>query len=147
MRVRRADSADIDAVAALRAAWQSSPASESYLAAFTEWFLAEAPSRWWWVATDNDQIVGMVNLKIFDRMPSPERAPAQWGYLANLFVLPDHRGAGIGTALVEALVECAKAEHLVRVVLSPSEQSVPLYRRQGFREASDLLLLSLSDEQ
>jgi GNAT superfamily N-acetyltransferase len=145
--VRRADAADLEGIAALRAAWQGCPVSELFLDTFTEWFLREAPSRWWWVAMENDQIVGMVNVKLFDRMPSPDRPPGRWGYLANLFVLPDHRGAGIGTDLVATLVQRARAEHLVRLVLSPSERSIPLYRRSGFGEATDLLLLPLSDER
>jgi predicted N-acetyltransferase YhbS len=85
----------------------------------------------------------MVNLKLFDRMPSPDRTRRRWGYLANLFVLPSHRGSGIGASLVTAVVGLARAEGLVRIVLSPSELSVPLYHRVGFRAANELLVLPL----
>jgi GNAT superfamily N-acetyltransferase len=47
----------------------------------------------------------MVNVKLFERMPSPIAPAGRWGYLANLFVVPSARGAGIGSRLVEAAVD------------------------------------------
>jgi GNAT superfamily N-acetyltransferase len=85
----------------------------------------------------------MVNVKLFERMPAPDTGPSRWGYLANLFVLPEHRAAGAGASLLAAAVTRARAEDLVRVVLSPSELSVPLYARQGFRPATELLMRPL----
>lgn len=133
----------MDQLASLRAAWREQRASVEFVAAFREWFLREHATRWWWLATDDGHGVGMVNLKLFDRMPSPDRPASRWGYLANLFVVPDQRGAGVGASLVAAVVDRARSERLVRVVLSPSELSVPLYGRHGFRPATDLLLLPL----
>lgn len=146
MEIRRAHEADVDSLAHLRAAWSEQPTDHGYSATFREWFVKEQAERWWWIAVDHSAAVGMVNLKLFDRMPSPGRPRAQWGYLANLFVLPAHRGAGIGHDLVAALIDEARAAGLVRIVLSPSELSVPLYRRLGFRPADDLLLLPLEDD-
>ena len=136
---------DVDALARLRAAWRQQDVSEEYVATFRDWFLREQPSRWWWIAVDDDAI-GMVNLKIFDRMPAPDRPVSRWGYIANLFVIPSRRGGGVGSSLVAAVVDRARAEGLVRLVLSPSELAVPLYRRHGFRPATDLLLLPLGDD-
>lgn len=87
----------------------------------------------------------MVNVKIFERMPSPTHPSGRWGYLANLFVDPSVRGEGIGAALVQAAVDCAHDQGLVRLVLSPSELSVPLYRRLGFRAADELMVHPLVD--
>jgi GNAT superfamily N-acetyltransferase len=84
--------------------------------------------------------VGMVNLKIFDRMPSPEGNRSRWGYLANLFVNDPFRNQGVGTQLLEALLSTSIEEGLVRVVLSPGEQSLPLDTRAGFT-AADMLLV------
>lgn len=143
MEVRRADLSDVDSLAQLRAEWRDQPADERYLATFRAWFAKEQAERWWWIAVDDGASVGMVNLKVFDRMPSPDRPPARWGYLANLFVVPGHRGAGVGQSLVAAVMDEARAEGLVRIVLSPSELAIPMYTRLGFRPATDLLLLPL----
>ena len=147
MQVRQADVDDVHQLAHLRAAWRGQPVSAEFAGTFREWFLREQASRWWWLATDNGNALGMVNLKLFDRMPSPDPPTSRWGYLANLFVVPDQRGSGVGASLVAAAVERARSEGLVRVVLSPSELSVPLYGRYGFRPATDLLLLPLEPDE
>ena len=118
--------------------------SRDFVTGFRDWFLREHPSRRWWIAAEDGRAVGMVNLKVFDRMPSPDRPTSRWGYLANLFVTRDRRGGGVGAALVTAVIDQARVEGLSRLVLSPSERSIPLYRRHGFRPAADLLLLPLA---
>lgn len=126
---------------ALRAAWRAAPVTDEFAAAFSSWFEREASQRWWWMAEDDTgRAVGMVNLKIFERMSSPEGSRSRWGYLANLFVDGPFRKQGVGTQLLEALLRTSVEEGLVRVVLSPSEQSLPLYRRAGFT-AADMLLV------
>ena len=86
----------------------------------------------------------MVNVKVFERMPSPGRPPSRWGYLANLYVVPAQRAAGVGGQLINAAVQHARADGFVRLVLAPSELAVPLYNRHGFRAADELLVLPLS---
>ena len=140
MTVRVAGPEDVEALARLRAAWRDEPMTPSFVADFRAWHTRES-DRWWWLAVQGDgESVGMVNLKVFERMPSPGAAPSRWGYLANLFVLPAARGRGIGGELVEALVRRADRADLVRVVLSPSQQSLPLYARHGFVPADELLV-------
>jgi predicted N-acetyltransferase YhbS len=143
MSVRPATPEDAASMAALRASWRQQELTAEFETEFREWLSREWPSRWWWVAVTGDgRVVGMVNLKLFDRMPSPGSAPTRWGYLANLYVLPEFRG-GAGGALVAAVIERARTERLVRVVLKPSELAVPLYGRFGFRPADSLLVLPL----
>ena len=142
--VREAGSSDIPALSALRAAWREHELTPSFLDAFAEWFGRERSSRWWWLAEAAGEPVGMVNVKVFDRMPSPGASPSRWGYLSNLFVAPTHRGSGVGGQLIDALLTRAVEERLVRVVLSPSTASVPLYLRHGFVMAEELLVHRLA---
>jgi GNAT superfamily N-acetyltransferase len=69
--------------------------------------------------------------------------PCRWGYLGNALVLPAWRSQGIGTALLAALLDHARAEHFSRIVLSPSERSMAFYQRAGFAPATSLLLTEL----
>jgi GNAT superfamily N-acetyltransferase len=50
-------------------------------------------------------------------------------------VAPEHRGRGIGTALLEALIELARAHGFARLSLSvePANPALRLYERVGFR--------------
>ena len=140
VHIRVAGAHDVDALARLRAVWRDEPVTPAFLAAFRDWHARER-DRWWWLAVDDsDEPLGMVNLKVFDRMPSPGVEPSRWGYLANLFVAHAARGRGLGGRLVDELLRRADGEGLVRVVLSPSQQSVPLYARHGFGPAEELLV-------
>lgn len=65
--------------------------------------------------------------------------PSAWGYLGHLFVLPAPRDEGHGRALIETVQQAARARGYRRVVLSPSEESAPVYRRSGFRAADELM--------
>jgi GNAT superfamily N-acetyltransferase len=140
-----ADSADLDELIRLRAAWRNADVTAEFASSFRDWFRNEESSRWWWMAVDDSGPgAGMVNVKLFERMPSPGTQGNRWGYLANLFVLPSLRTERLGSELVTAAVDKARAEGLARLVLSPSERSRALYLRLGFRPAEELLVHPLS---
>jgi GNAT superfamily N-acetyltransferase len=82
----------------------------------------------------------MMNLAIFERMPRPGRDAGTWGYLANAFVLAPYRNQGIGALLLAALVADADDHGYVRVVLRPSERSIPFYQRAGFTPDGGFLI-------
>lgn len=137
--VRRAHHDDVASFLTLRLHWLAEETTPEFLRRFTGWFEQEWPSRWWWLALDGLRPVGMVNLELFERMPTAQDATVRWGYLCNLFVSPTHRTNGVGGSLVVALLAAAREDELVRVVLSPSEESVPPYHRHGFTDAHGLL--------
>jgi GNAT superfamily N-acetyltransferase len=142
--IRIAAAADAAALAALRRAWtaeQYGPADdEGFEARFLDWFERESARRVCWLAEVSGAAVGMVNLVAFDRMPGPGWDARSWGYLSNAFVLAAYRSQGIGSLLVGALLGYADDHGYARVVLHPSERSVPFYGRLGF-SADDILLI------
>ena len=108
------------------------------------WWARESAHRRAWVAlADGKGAVGMANLMLFERMPRPGRAAGRWAYVANVWVDPDHRSRGVGRLLVTTALDWCRAQGLVRVVLNPSEVSVPLYTSLGFRPADDLMRVDL----
>lgn len=140
-------SRDLDDLVALRLAWKPAD-SDSDAAALADdlraWWGRNGAARRAWVARGADGIpVGMANAAVFERMPVPGTVSARWLYVANVYVLPDHRRQGIAADLMTAVVEWARAEGMVRIVLAPSEMSVPFYATLGFRPADDLLRLDL----
>jgi GNAT superfamily N-acetyltransferase len=147
--VRRAGAADLAAIAELRreSAREQDGAGPAPAAPgpgfdeeFGAWFGRERERRVFWLAEVDGRAVGAMNLMVFDRMPRPGREAARWGYLGNAFVLAAHRDQGVGRRLLDAVLGYAAEEGFVRVVLSPSERSVPFYRRAGFRAADELLV-------
>lgn len=140
--IRQAGDDDTMRLAALRRAWSEEQAEEplgdeGFEERFAEWYAVSR--RVAFLAEVDGRLVGMMYLAIFDRMPRPGQAATCWGYLGNAFVLAAHRNRNIGAALVDALVAHARALGCVRIVLSPSERSVPFYERAGFGPATMLM--------
>jgi GNAT superfamily N-acetyltransferase len=57
---------------------------------------------------------------------------AAFAYLADVFVLPDHRGRGLGKWLVETVLSHPDLQGLRRFVLGTADAH-SLYERHGFR--------------
>src|SRR5437764_554395 len=82
-------------------------------------------------ATLGDEPAGLATLLEYHRMPRPDRLHSRWGYVGNMFVREELRNRGIGSALLAAIVAEADTRGYARLVLSPTERAVPLYRRAG----------------
>jgi GNAT superfamily N-acetyltransferase len=141
--IRVAGEGDVAALARLRREWTEEQdgvrADPDFEERFAAWYAAESGRRVCWLAEVDGRPVGMVNLAVFTRMPRPGQPAARWGYLGNAFVVAGHRDLGIGARLVAALLNYADEQRFARVVLSPSERSVPFYQRAGFGPADMLL--------
>jgi GNAT superfamily N-acetyltransferase len=131
VHVRRAGADDVRALAELRARWSEGeePGFEQRMA---DWLSAEGERRTTWLATVDDEPVGMASVFEYRRMPRPGSAASRWGYLSNMFVLERFRNRGVGAALLDAVIAAADERGYARLVLSPSERAVPFYRRAGF---------------
>ena len=147
--VRVAGTDDVPALAALRRAWAEEQAGgpiddDGFEDAFGAWFEREHEQRVTWVVEVDGRAVGMLNMLVFTRMPKPGSARRPWsprrGYAANVFGLPDRRDAGLGRLLVDAVTSYADEQGFARLVLAPSERSVPLYPRAGFGPATSLMV-------
>jgi GNAT superfamily N-acetyltransferase len=148
--IRQCGPADVPALAQLRQALAEEQAGEvvedaDFARRFAEWFERESNQRITWLAEVASQPVGMLNLLVFTRMPRPRVADqptraTQWGYIANAYVKAQHRDRGIGAALLTAATGYADRRGFARLVLSPSERSIPFYERAGFEPATSLLV-------
>lgn len=83
--------------------------------------------------------VGMAWVALLPRVPRPGNLSRVSADLQSLFVLEEHRGHGIGTALVRAATEHAQSRGASRVTVDSGPLAMPLYERLGFA-ATDLLL-------
>ena len=142
--IRRAVAADLAAIVWLRREWTQEQEGDRVDPGFDErvaaWFAREWSRRIMWLAEEGGRPVGMMNLAIYERMPRPGRPLSRWGYLGNAFVLVAYRNRGIGSQLVRAALNYADQNGFARVVLSPTERSIPFYQRAGFGPANALML-------
>lgn len=147
MPIIRADCpGDRAALAALRATWAAEQEpqpqdSHGFEAIYGDWM--DANPRKFFVAEEDGELVGMLNLLVFERMPKPGKPLSCWVYLGNVYVLPDFRKAGIGAQLVQAAIGFSRSIRAARMVLSPSPASRSFYARLGFQPAEELNILRL----
>ena len=120
---------------------------DAFVARCTEWMRDRlAADGGWkaWVAVDAslapaDRVVGTVWVERIEKMPNPTAEPEAHAYVTNAYVRPTHRGAGIGTALLEAALDWCASAGVHAAILWPTEHSAPLYRRHGFDTPAALL--------
>ena len=122
-----------------------------FIARCTRWMserLSER-GRWrCWVAERDGEIVGSeivggVWVQLIEKIPNPIAAPECYVYLTNFFVQREHRGAGIGSRLLDAALSWSKSNNAELVLLWPTERSKTLYTRHGFVPADDFMELVL----
>lgn len=143
--IRRASVDDAAQVAAVKLQWAPPPSAptdaerEEFAHHLGTWLGADADSRICMVAELDGALVGMAWLVIFERAPDFGARRRLTGDVQSVFVLPQHRGTGLGAGLVDALVAVADERGVHRVTVSANAGAAPLYRRAGFADAPLLL--------
>lgn len=105
--------------------------------------LREANERWLgehlgldfqaWMAEMDGRVVASAGLLWFPHPPGPNNPGGLEAYILNVFTQPEARRLGAARALMERLVEEAKAAGVRRIWLRASEDGRPLYESMGFR--------------
>jgi ribosomal protein S18 acetylase RimI-like enzyme len=138
--VRRAAREDAPSLARLRYALRAGldPAeelSDAFRARCESWMAERLPpgGPWrCWVAERDAAIVGAIWLQIVEKIPNPLGEGEWHGYVTNFFVDEHARGAGVGSALLAALIGAPDTERLDALFLWPTDRSRRLYARFGF---------------
>ena len=136
--MRIASAGDVGHLTALRRTWNEEQAGGAiddpgFAAAFHAWWESEHSTRTFFLVEVDGAVIGMANVKRYVRMPvAGQVSGGCWGYVGNVFVLEEHRNAGIGQALMTELVAWAGREGMAHVRLAPSPLSVRFYARLGY---------------
>lgn len=83
-------------------------------------------------------IVGGRLVAICGLTRDPYQREATVGRLRNLYVLPEHRGRSIGTALTRRVIELAGSAFQVLRLRAATPVAASLYERLGFTATTDL---------
>jgi GNAT superfamily N-acetyltransferase len=150
--VRRAVPSDAEELARLRYAFrlERRPATEPRDAFFercTNWMRPRLNSDSPWsvlVAQRDGQILGNVWVQIVEKIPNPGPESELHAYVSNFFIVARERNTGLGTRLLNAVLEHCRTRSVDTVFLWPSERSRPLYHRSGFEPPTDMLVLDPS---
>ena len=145
--VRRAKASDAGALAVLRFAFRSSLATPvesqaEFVARCAIWMQShlEDDAHWrGWIAEHSGAAVGTVWLQIIEKLPNPVVERELHAYVTNLFVLPEHRGNGVGGLLLSALLAACQSLDVDTIFLWPTPNSRTLYARHGFTVRDDVM--------
>lgn len=85
-----------------------------------------------WLAENAGEIVSHVYVERIRKIPRPTSFDAEFGYLTNMYTLPDWRGKGIGAELLRNAVEWAREQKLEMIILWPAKGREEFYARGGF---------------
>jgi GNAT superfamily N-acetyltransferase len=113
---------------------------DAFGAELAQWWAANPHSHLAFVARlRRPEIVGMAWVALVPRVPRPGAPSRLSADIQSVFVMPEQRGQGIGSALVEAAVEHATSLGSVRVTVQSGRTAVPVYERLGFESSRQLL--------
>lgn len=146
IRLRPVSGTDLDVICGHREAMfrQSGRSETSLLAmrgAFRAW-LETALARGDYsgvMAEGCGGVIGGVGVMVLDWPPHPSHPQqAQRGYILNLFVEPEHRGRGLGAALMAAAETMLSERGVAFAFLHATDQGRPLYLATGWSGTSEM---------
>jgi GNAT superfamily N-acetyltransferase len=154
-RLRMALPSDIDSLADLR--WRlctedSAAYDTREKQAFVEAFRSTLPkiddrtSVVHFVAEREARLVAALSIVKVMKIPSPDELDGAWGYLTNVYALPEFRNQGIGSELLALALDWAQSQRFELLIVWPSDPSYRFYQRAGFHRERDPLVLSIPEQ-
>ena len=100
---------------------------------------ALSEGRWTAIVAESSptRLAGCMFLQSVAKVPTPDEPNRAWGYVTSCYVVPEERNRGIGAKLLDALIATARDHDLEFLIVWPSEDSVSLYERAGFRSIGE----------
>jgi GNAT superfamily N-acetyltransferase len=113
---------------------------ESFSVDLAAWWTEHHDSHLAFIARlDEAEVVGMAWLALLPRVPRPGAATRHSADIQSVFVVPEHRGRGIGSALIQVVSDHALNLRAARVTVHSGDRSLPVYERLGFASTRHLL--------
>ena len=146
---RTGGQSDADALARLRWIWRAVERTEvgdpdRFRDEFGIWISLHERTHVPYLVEVDGCAVGMAWLAIIERIPGPEIWKRLSGHVQSVYVMAEHRDGGLGSLLMEELIDGAKREGVDYLFVHPSPRSFPFYRRLGFTGEGSLLFLDLA---
>lgn len=146
VEVGRAEAEDLVHAAALRWRWtvgemgaESAIGNEDFVSEFVDWADAHRETHTAFVAFRDAEPLGMAWVAVAPRVPSPGSLKRANAEVMSVYVVPEARGLGVGSMLIEAAVASAAQGGAEHVVVHSSEAALSLYQRAGFATSSLVL--------
>lgn len=92
-------------------------------------------------ARADGETVGCGGVCLHTEMPSPDNPSGKCAYLMNIYTRPRYQGRGVGSAVVNWLIEEARKRGAEKVYLETSDAGRRLYEKVGFSDMDGYMKL------
>lgn len=154
MKYRTADESDVVTLAEMRWEFQTEDNDNQPIVSKTEFvevcsdFLRQGliQKNWvYWIAELEGEIVSHIFVQRVRGIPRPFWLNNAYGYVSNVYTKPAYRRQGIGTHLMQQVLNWAKHQEIDVLIVSISEESVTFYERAGFTAKNEWMECLIKD--
>ncbi|MHA1171438.1 MAG: GNAT family N-acetyltransferase [Candidatus Heimdallarchaeota archaeon] len=96
-----------------------------------------------WLAIANNEIIATSGLITIQRVPQFWNISGKEAYIMNMYTKPEWRNKGIGTAILDKLLDEAKSRNIIAVKLYATPLGKHLYEKRGFKLGNPEMYLYL----
>ena len=119
--------------------------SDEFLEASREFFREGDQSTV--LAIENNRAVGCATMCYIDLMPTFAHPSGRRAHLMNVWTDREYRRRGIAEKLVTMLIEEARARGASEISLDTTETGRPFYRKLGFGESGENMVMIMKNEK
>ena len=95
------------------------------------------------LAEVGETIVGTSGMVFYRVPPTYQNIYGKSAYLMNMYTLPEYRKQGIGTNLLQCIMDEAQKRGVVKITLNASAMGKPLYEKYGFTDLKNEMVFYL----
>ncbi len=89
-----------------------------------------------WIAEAEGRMIGISGLVFFEKPPTRANSSGMEAYVMNMYTLPEWRGTGVATALLQDLIAFVRSTPARRIWLHTTEVGRSVYEQCGFTDTS-----------
>lgn len=97
-----------------------------------------------WVVEDEAEIIACGAVIFYEFPPRYTNRTGIEAYIANMYTEENYRGQGIATNILARLVEEVRNRNISKIWLETTEMGKPVYKKFGFIESNDYLVLNIT---
>ena len=95
------------------------------------------------LAMDGDRVAGCATMCYMEVMPTFSHPTGKRAHLMNVYTDPARRREGIAFRMVSLLIDEARNRGVTEISLDATEAGRPLYRKLGFRESGEYMVMNV----
>ena len=96
------------------------------------------------LALEGERVIGCGSICYITIMPTFSHPTGKRAHLMNVYTAKEYRGQGIGKKMVNMLIDDARNKGATEISLDATDAGRPLYRKCGFVDSGECMVLSCS---